>query len=210
MAPADTSLILFDGMRSALDSWAARFQGERDLLYWLLRLTVSEIATGDSARDLARVPGDLREALSTRRERTDSYWSDVRYTTLEPVTKLWGTIVNAVRVGAQSGRATEVQKQVFDFPSGSLVRFFQAARERMEVADPLYHAFKAMPAPECQALAALLNVHIDARLDLNTMVRLVRLLDDEGPMSREESEALASISNTHLVDAAFSGLRAHA
>jgi hypothetical protein len=210
MAPADMSQILFDGMRSVLHSWAARFQGERDLLYWLLRLTVSEIATGDAARDQARVPGEMREELDARRRRTAAYWSDVRYTTLEPVTQLWGAVVNAVRVAAHSGRATEVQKEVFDFPSSSLVRFFQAARERVEVADPLYHAFKAMPAPECQALAALLNVHVDARLDLETMVRLVRLLDDEGPMSPEETQALASISSTHLVDAAFSGLRAHA
>ncbi|HWM84588.1 MAG TPA: hypothetical protein VNO33_02095 [Kofleriaceae bacterium] len=207
---ADTSLILFDGMRSSLESWASRFQGDRDLLYWLLRATVADIATGDSSLDLKRVPADLREALAARRQGTAAYWSDVRYTSLEPVTKLWGTIVNAVRVAAESGRATEVQKRVFDFPADSLVRFFQAAREHMEVADSLYHAFKAMPAPECQALAALLNVHVDARLDAATMVRLVRLLDHEGPMTREEMEALASISNTHLVDAAFSGLRAHA
>jgi hypothetical protein len=207
--PADTSFILFEGMRNALDSWAARFQGERDLLYWLLRITVSEIANGDSSRERSRVPSDLREALEARRLTTDSYWSDIRYTTLEPVTQLWGTVVNAVRVAAQSGRATDVQKRVFDFPSASLVRFFQAARERVEVADSLHQAFKAMPAPECQALGALLNVHVDARLDLTTMLRLVRLLDHEGPMTREESEALASISNTHLVDAAFSGLRAH-
>jgi hypothetical protein len=38
----------------------------------------------------------------------------------------------------------------------------------------------------------------------------VRLLDHEGPMSREETEALNSLSTTHLVDAAFRGLRAHA
>ena len=210
MGLADTSLILFDGMRSALDGWAARFDGKRDLLYWVLRTTVSEIDTGDSSRDAAQVPAELREQLVARRLSTAAYWSDVRYTSLEPVTQLWGAVVNAVRVAADSGRATDVQKRVFDFPIGSLVRFFQAARERMEVADSLYHAFKAMPAPECQALAALLNVHVDARLDAATMTRLVRLLDHEGPMTPEETEALASISKTHLVDAAFSGLRAHA
>src|SRR6185503_4212695 len=111
---------------------------------------------------------------------------------------------------AQSGRATDVQKKTFDFPAASLVTFFLSARDRMEVADSLYHAFKAMPAPECQALGALLNVHVDARLDAGTMIRLVRLLDHEGPMSPEEMEDLAAISKTHLVDAAFSGLRAHA
>jgi hypothetical protein len=210
MPLADTSLILFDGMRNTLDCWAARFDGERDLLYWLLRTTVSEIATGDSSRDAKVVPGELREALLARRLSTAAYWGDVRYTTLEPVTQLWGTVVNAVRVAAESGRATDVQKRVFEFPIGSLVRFFQAARERADVADSLHHAFKAMPAPECQALGALLNVHVDARLDAPTMIRLVRLLDHEGPMTQEETEALASISRTHLVDAAFSGLRAHA
>jgi hypothetical protein len=209
MALADTSHILFDGMRSALDSWAARLQGERDLLYWLLRLKVSEIA-GDTYREESRVPQDLRGPLSALRQRTDSYWGDIRYAALEPVTMLWGTVVNAVRVAAQSGRATEVQKKTFDFPAASLVTFFHAARDRMEVADSLYHAFKAMPAPECQALGALLNVHVDARLDTGTMIRLVRLLDHEGPMTPEEMEDLAAISKTHLVDAAFSGLRAHA
>ncbi|HTE54298.1 MAG TPA: hypothetical protein VK698_25760 [Kofleriaceae bacterium] len=208
--PADTSVILFDGMRTALDSWAARFQGERDLLYWVLRAMVSEIATGDASREVGQVPDDLREALIALRGRIAAYWGDVRYASLQPVTQLWGTVVNAVRVAAQSSRATAVQKQVFELPAASLVRFFQAARERMEVADSLYQAFKAMPAPECQALAALLNVHVDARLDETTVVRLVRLLDHEGPMSREETEALASISNTHLVDAAFSGLRSRA
>lgn len=207
MALADTSKILFDGMRDSLDVWAAKLGGESQLLYWLLRSKVDEI--GGGARR-APPPRDIAGALSSLRQRADAYWGDVRYASLEPVTQLWGTIVNAVRVAAQSSRATDGQKRLFDFDPQSLVTFFHAARDRMEVADALYHAFKAMPAPECQALAALLNVHVDARLDATTMVRLVRLLDHEGPMSPEETEALASISNTHLVDAAFSGLRAHA
>jgi hypothetical protein len=207
MALADTSKILFQGMRDTLDAWQARFGGESQLLYWLLRAKVDEIGGG---RRAVQAPQDLAATVSTLRQRTDAYWGDVRYASLEPVTQLWGTIVNAVRVAAQSSRATEGQKRLFDFDSQSLVTFFHAARDRMEVADTLYHAFKAMPAPECQALAALLNVHVDARLDATTMIRLVRLLDHEGPMSPEETEALASISNTHLVDAAFSGLRAHA
>lgn len=208
MALADTSKILFDGMRSSLEVWATR-GGESELLYWLLRVKVDTIGAVDP-RHAAQVPKKLAEELSSLRQRTDAYWGDVRYASLEPVTQLWGTIVNAVRVAATSSRATEGQKRLFNFDAQALVAFFHAARDRMEVADSLYHAFKAMPAPECQALAALLNVHVDARLDPNTMVRLVRLLDHEGPMSPEETEALASISNTHLVDAAFSGLRAHA
>ena len=208
MPLADTSKILFDGMRDTLDAWQARFGGESQLLYWLLRAKVDDI--GGGRRAAAQAPKELASTVSSLRQRTDAYWGDVRYASLEPVTQLWGTIVNAVRVAAQSSRATEGQKRLFDFDPQSLVTFFHAARDRMEVADALYHAFKAMPAPECQALGALLNVHVDARLDVTTMIRLVRLLDHEGPMSPEETEALASISNTHLVDAAFSGLRANA
>src|SRR5262245_30515805 len=50
MGLADTSLILLDGMHSTLETWAARFQGERDLLYWLLRAKMNEIA-GDVRRE---------------------------------------------------------------------------------------------------------------------------------------------------------------
>src|SRR6185503_139736 len=129
MALTDTSHILFDGMRSTLDSWAARFQGERELLYWLLRLKVGEIA-GDTYREESRVPQDLRGPLSALRQRTEAYWGDIRYAALEPITMLWGTIVNAMRVAAQSGRATDVQKKTFDFPATSLVTFFLSARDR--------------------------------------------------------------------------------
>jgi hypothetical protein len=67
--PADTSLILFDGMRIALDSWAARFHGERELLYWTLRGMVGEMANGDAEHELAGVPADLKGGLSALRAR---------------------------------------------------------------------------------------------------------------------------------------------
>jgi hypothetical protein len=209
MGLTDVSQVLFQGMTAALDSWAGKYAGESDPLYWLLRLKAAQIAA-DEDRVLASVPAEVREKVVELRGRAEGYWSDVRYSALEPVTMLWGTIVNSVRVAAGSDRATSTQKDVFDVPVESLVAFFRSARDRMEVADHLYHAFKAMPAPECQALAALLNVHVDARLDASTMCRLVRLLDLEGPMSAEEHQDLASISNTHLVNAAFRGLRANA
>src|SRR5687768_6935314 len=118
MALADTSKILFDGMRHTLDVWAAKLGGESQLLYWLLRAKVDDIGSG--ARR-AQPPKDLAGTLSSLRERTNSYWGDVRYASLEPVTQLWGTIVNAVRVAAQSSRATEGQKRLFDFDAQSLV-----------------------------------------------------------------------------------------
>ena len=210
MSLTDTSLILLDGMRSALETWFQRYGGEQEILYWLLRSKLGEIGGAEPLVTDTYVPANLRNDLDALRSATNGYWGDVRYASLEPVTQLWGTVVNAVRVAADSDRATEGQRKVFEFPTSSLVSFFLAARDRMEVADALYHAFKAMPAPECQALAALLNVHVDAPLDESTLVRLVRLLDHEGPMSPEETEDLAALSNTHLVDAAFSGLRAHA
>lgn len=203
----DTSEVLFEGMRAALGSWAAKLGGERDALYWLLTMKIAEIEGGDPRAGLGGVEAALRSEVESRRAGCDGYWNDVRYSSLEPVTQLWGTIVNAVRVAANSDRATDAQRQVFDFPAESLVAFFRATRERMQVADSLYHAFKAMPAPECQALAALLNVHVDAPLDAALMCRLVRLLDHEGPMSATEAADLDAISNTNLVDAAFSGSR---
>lgn len=210
MKLADTSKILFEGMDAALEQWAARHNGEREPLYWLLSWKLADISSADSVQVAAKLPADLAGEVRRRRDQIDHYFDDVRYVALEPVVQLWGTIVNSVRVAAKSDRATEGQKKVFDFPAESLVAFFLAAREKMEVADALYHAFRSMPAPECQALAALLNVHVDAPLEPDIMCRLVRLLDHEGPMSEEETRDLSSLANTSLVDATFRGLRWHA
>lgn len=206
----DTSEILLRGMRSALDAWSRRLNGHPEPLYWVLRLQLADTGLGENGSVEAvmeSIPEQHRAAVDGLFKRNRDYWHDVRYASLEPVTQLWGTIVNGVRVVADSDRATEGQKRVFNYQGESLVAFFRACRERMEVADELYHAFKAMPAPECQALAALLNVHVDAPLEYETMCRLVRLLDHEGPMSAEEHQDLATLTNTSLVSATFRGLR---
>jgi hypothetical protein len=213
MGHTDVSKILLNGMSSALETWKGRLNGSPDTLFWVLRINLAETGLIDGPtpeRVRGEVPAELSDVVERRFRAGMGYWADVRYASLEPVTQLWGTVVNGLRVVAGSDRATDTQKQVFDYEEGSLLNFLRAARERMEVADQLYHAFKAMPAPECQALAALLNVHVHVPLDVETMCRLVRLLDHEGPMSDEEHEYFASLSNTHLVDAAFRGLRGSA
>jgi hypothetical protein len=209
----DASEVLLRGIRSALDGWAARAGNTVDPLYWVLRLQLAETgleptsSVGDVA---ARVPADQRESVIRTFKAASAYFDDIRYVSLEPVTQVWGTVVNALRVAAGSNRATPVQRQVFVFAPDALVRLFVALRADKRHADELYHVYKAMPAPECQALAALLNVDNgagDAVLDADTMMRLIRLLDHEGPMSEAEQSDLASLSRTQLVSAAFSGLR---
>jgi len=207
MSLTDTSKILFDGMNIALTEWADRYGGVSSCLYWLLKLEAAAINPAADQAVAGQIPDSLRDQVLEMTQRADNYFADIRYSTLEPVTRLWGTVVNGLRVAAGSSAAKPVQKEVFGFPAEELAGFLRGARFRMEVADQLYHLFKAMPAPECQALAALLNVHVDARMDPATMCRLVRLVDHEGPMTAEETADLNSISNTSLVDAAFSGLR---
>lgn len=210
----DTSEILLRGMQTALDAWSSKLESAPEHLYWVLRLQMAEHGFDGfvSVADVtAQIPADIREEVVERFRQAGGYWDDIRYAALEPVTKLWGTIVNATRVAASSDRATAVQREVFVYPMDSLVAFFRAARERMAVAEELHNAFKAMPAPECQALGALLNVHVEGRLEADAVGRLVRLLDHEGPMSEEEQHALTSLAaSTKLVDAAFSGLRSNA
>lgn len=213
MGLTDVSEILLTGMKTALETWKGRLNGSPDTLYWVLRLNLAETGLGEGETPTqvrSQLPEELRITIDKRYAAAAAYWDDVRYASLEPVTQLWGTVVNGLRVVAGSDRATDTQKQVFDYENTSLLNFLRAARERMEVADQLYHAFKAMPAPECQALAALLNVHVDVPLEIETMCRLVRLLDHEGPMSDEEHEYLASLTNTRLLDATFRGLRGNA
>ena len=211
MPLTDVSQALLDGMTEALDQWA-ELGGERESLYWVLRAKAAEAngSPAGSVGTVAGVPAELRNEVERHLSRMARYWDNIRYAGLDRVTQLWGTVVNAVRVAAGSDAVTPKQREVFDFDKSSIVAFLRSARARMRVADQLYHAFKPMPAPECQALAALLNVHIDAQLDESSMCRLVRLLDAEGPLSDEESADLASLTNTALVDAAFRGLRGQA
>jgi hypothetical protein len=215
----DTSDVLLEGLRGALDRWAARDGKEVEPLYWVLRLQLAEtgLDAGVSTSDVtARVPGELRDDVHRRFRACTTYFDDIRYAALAPVTQVWGTVVNSMRVSSDSNRATAGQRQVFDFPASSVVKLFRALRADLGVADALHRTFKAMPAPECQALAALLHVDLDrspsrsngdSELDVETMVRLVRLLDHEGPMSPEEQSYLQSLTPAALVDAAFMGLR---
>jgi hypothetical protein len=212
----DASEVLLRGIRSALDIWASRAGNTVEPLYWVLRLQLAEtgLDPGASVGDVAsRVPSEQRESVVRTFKAAQTYFDDIRYVSLEPVTQVWGTVVNALRAAAGSNRTTPVQRQVFQFSPESLVRLFVALRSDKTIADDLYHAYKAMPATECQALAALLNVENgvdnvgDVGLDADTMMRLIRLLDHEGPMSAEEQSDLASLSRTQLVSAAFSGLR---
>lgn len=211
MALTDTSKLLHNSMTEILDTWGAKYDGTTQPLYWLLLAKAAEIGGADVAGVLAKITDiKVKEQVAKRLSASADYWADIRYSSLEPVTMLWGTIVNSIRVAAKTGRVGDKQREIFDYSPASLLAFFQAARDRMEVADGLYHVFRAMPAPECQAMAALLNVHIDARLDEAVMCRLVRLLDHEGPMTLEETQDLDSLSRTHLVNATFCGLRGHA
>lgn len=211
MGLTNTSTLLHTSMTAILDSWETKFGGREEPLYWYLRAQDADISGGDVASIFATIQDStLREEVSTRFATGREYWADVRYASLEPITTLWGTIVNSLRVAAKTGRATDRQRAVFEYSPASVLAFFMAAWDRMEIADGLFHVFRAMPAPECQAMAALLNVHVDASLDEVVMCRLVRLLDHEGPMSEEEVQDLASLSNTHLVNATFSGARGSA
>jgi hypothetical protein len=219
MGAKDTSDVLLEGLRGALDRWAARDGKDVEPLYWVLRLQLAEtgLDAGVSTSDVtARIPGDRRDDVHRRFRAATSYFDDIRYAALAPVAQVWGTVVNALRVASDSNRATAVQRQVFDFPAAEVVKLFRALRADVTVADQLNRAFRPMPTPECQALAALLNVDLDrspgrsqgdSELDVETMVRLVRLLDHEGPMSSEEQAYLQSLTPAALVDAAFSGLR---
>ncbi len=211
MSLMNTSKLLQNSMNEILEIWGTKHEGKSCALYWLLRAQEADIAGGDVSSILSEIESQtLQGEVRTRFSSAGDYWADVRYSSLEPVTMLWGTIVNCLRVAAQTGRATEGQKAVFEYEPASVLSFFKAAWTKMELADGLYHIFRAMPAPECQAMAALLNVHVDACLDEVLMCRLVRLLDHEGPMSPEELEDLATLSNTHLVNATFSGMRGSA
>jgi hypothetical protein len=208
MKAAHTSKVLRTGIATVLETWAGRFGGEEDRLYWALRL---KLAAADGADDFTKVqrqvPAPLATEVLAAQRGIDGYFDNVRYALLDPLTQVWGTLANALRVAATVESVTERQRSTFAFAAESLAAFFRAAHAEAAVAESLWQAFKPMPAADCQTLAALFNVNLDVRLDGAMVISIARVLGNEGPLTSEESEAFATLKNTGLVNAAFRGLR---
>jgi hypothetical protein len=204
MSTADASEALRTGLARILDIWRDRLDGARDPLQGVLRLQLAEAITRGARPAADPAPAaEVKRAFDTIR----AYYDNVRYTLLDPVAMVWGTVTNALRVAAAVDNVTPTQRAVFAFSADSLAAFFQAAHTELAVAESLWRAFRPMPAADCQTLAALFNVHMDARLDGPTVVALVRVLGNEGPLTSEEAQALATLQSTGLVSAAFVGIR---
>ncbi len=210
MTAAHTSEVLRSGIARVLEIWRDRFSGADDPLYWALRLKLADADGADDCHAIARqVPSELStEVLGAHRE-VNAYFDNVRYALLDPTTQVWGTLANVLRVAAGVDSVTERQRATFSFPAESLATFFSAAHHDTKIAESLWQAFKPMPAADCQTLAALFNVNLDVKLDGPTVVSIVRVLGNEGPLTSEESAAFATLKNTGLVNAAFRGLRGH-
>jgi hypothetical protein len=198
-----TSEILSRGLEDVLASWQAH-GGERDPFYWIVKLQAARALGGESTV-LAALPPTFAEQLGRRHREIVAYFDNVRYALLDPLAQVWGTVVNALRVAAGVSTVTAAQKRAFEVPLESLAGFFRAAHDHTTAADQLYEAFRPMPAPDCQALAALL--HPNANLDGRNIVGLMRMLSAEGPLTAEETEALNVLASSGLSAFAFQGSR---
>jgi hypothetical protein len=200
-----TSEILSRGLEDTLATWQTH-GGDRDPFFWMLKLQAARALGGESAV-LAALPAPLAGELGKRHKEIVAYFDNVRYALLDPLAQVWGTVVNALRVTAGVSSVTAAQKRAFEIPLESLAGFFRAAHEHASAADDLYEAFRPMPAPDCQALAALL--HPNANLDGRNIVGLMKMLSAEGPLTAEESEAVSVLQSSGLSSFAFQGSRRH-
>lgn len=200
------SIVLADGLAKTLDTWREKLGGEDELLYWALTLKLAQCRGGTQAV-LASVPAHLSAEILRIHRSINQYFDNVRYALMDPLTQVWGTLVNALRVAAGVPSVTDAQKRTFQFPVKSLVTFFRAAHQQPPVCEQLHGAFKPMPAPDCQMLAALLDVNLEFATGEHSLLKLVQLLSAEGPLTAEESEAFAVLSQSGLIGAAFKGMR---
>jgi len=197
VSPNDSTHILRAGLARILEIWRTRFDGERDLLQGVLREQLADLGAGPV--------GSPSPEVRRQHDATRAYFDNVRYTLLSPTARIWGTVTNALRVAADVENVTATQRAVFSFTPASLAGFFQAAQHEPALASSLREAFRPMPAADCQTLAALFELH--GPIDGATVVAVTRVLGNEGPLTREEANALATLRSTGLIGVAFAGIR---
>jgi len=207
MPSTETSEALRSGLARILDLWRDKEGGSRDPLQGVLRLLLAT-ATGRRTESAGATPPDAEVVRAY--EAIRRYFDNVRYALLNPIAMVWGTLTNALRVAAAVDSVTPTQRAVFAFSADSLAALLRSAHSEPGVAESLWRAFRPMPAADCQTLAALLDPHLDVRLDGPTVVALVRVLGNEGPLTTEEVEAIATLRSTGLISAAFAGIRGQA
>jgi hypothetical protein len=200
------SIVLSDGLAQALATWGEKLSGENELLYWALSLKLAQ-CRGGTAAVLPRVPAHLSSEVLRIHRAINQYFDNIRYALLDPLTQVWGTLVNALRVAGGVASVTDAQKRTFQFSVRALLSFFRAVHQTPAVCEQLHGAFKPMPAPDCQMLAALFDVNLDFATGEQSLLKLVQLLSGEGPLTAEEAEAFAVLSQSGLIGAAFKGMR---
>jgi hypothetical protein len=192
---------LRSGLGRVLDTWRDRFDGANDLLQGVLRLQLSDV--------MGHTPPATSPEARRAYDAIRGYYDNVRYAILSPTAMLWGTVSNALRVGAGVDSVTPTQKHAFSFPEASLVAFVRAAHHDTAVSESLCEAFRPMPSASCQTLAALLDPQLDAR-DATMILAVVRVLGNEGPLTSTEAQAAQTLEQAGLINAAFSGIRGRA
>src|SRR5215475_1313516 len=114
------SIVLSDGLAQVLKTWRDGRGGEEDLLYWALTLKLAQCRSGTAAV-LAEVPAHLSPEVLRIHRAINQYFDNIRYALLDPLTQVWETLVNALRVSAGVASVTDAQKRTFQFPVKSLV-----------------------------------------------------------------------------------------
>jgi hypothetical protein len=203
MPSTELSEVLRSGLARMLDLWRDNEGGAGDPLQGVLRLQLASASGGIGSGRAADADAEIARAHQS----IQRYFDNVRYALLNPVAMVWGTVTNALRVAAGVDSVTPSQQAAFAFSADSLAALLRAAHGEPGLAEALWRAFRPMPAADCQTLAALLDPHLDARLDGPTVIALVRVLGNEGPLTHEEAQALATLRRTGLISAAFAGIR---
>src|SRR5437899_3289743 len=102
------SEILGEGLWATLQTWRERLSGEGDLLYWtlVLKLAQAQNPTEDAS---PQVPATFQGSAWRTHAAINQYFDNVRYALLDPLTQVWGTVVNALRVAAAAESVTPAQ-----------------------------------------------------------------------------------------------------
>ena len=153
---------------------SSMFSSTISVLVALLTNNPNKISEAYSA-----IAEDKKRIVEAKVSAIQRYFRNPRYIGLEHPTRIWGVIVNSIKVAGNSPNVTKEQIELFTFPDKEVVQYFQdliCDRGMCEVVNKACN----QPSSDIRILGAVVMA---SELNLELLKAIVAFFGEEGPTS---------------------------